>query len=348
MPRKPREFICSVCNRIFTTQQPTAKYCSFECRTKGQGKTSWALVQSNCIVCGKEYTTKKSEDGKLQGQFCSNHCQSIYVNKNYGNGMNEEVKKKISNKLTGVSLRERGYTEETISAWVQAGQKASVLVCKDKKLEEIVGEEKAREIKEKHSEDTSGNKNPQSLISISKKFNCSLDEARKLTTCYGRVNEKHPMFGRVLTEEEKIKCIPINKDFSPAVIQGYFNNVRWQGSWELEFLINCYEEEINVKRYDLPPVEYIFENNIHHTWPDFITEDTYIIEVKGYINEKSKARIDACRQHFNDYFIVIDSVKKRKETSSLEWINKQIEKYGDLITIMNIPKNIKTKAIIYE
>ncbi len=340
MARKPREFTCSICGKKFMTQQPIAKYCSMICRSKGQGLSIWTKIQSNCIVCGKEYTTKKSEDGKLQNQFCSNHCQSIYVNKNYGNGMCDDVKKKISDKLTGVSLRDRGYTEEAISMWVQAGQKASVLVCKDKTLEEIVGDEKAAEIRIKHSENRTGDNNPQSLDSISKRFNCSLDDARKLTTCYNRLGDKHPMFGKHHTIESKQKIVE-NSEKSNYVVQGYFNDIWWQGSWELEFLINCYEEGIKVKRYDLSPVEYIFEDKTCHTWPDFITEDVYIIEVKGYMSKKSKARIDACQQYFGDDFIVINSVKKRRETSSLQWINKQIEKYGDMIKIINIPKNIK-------
>jgi len=346
MARRPKEFVCCICNKVFTTQQPTAKYCSIECRTHGKGLSIWTKVQSNCIVCGKEYATKKSEDGKLQNQFCSKSCQSKYIFKTSGNGMCEEVKKKISDKLTGVSLRDRGYTEEAISAWVNAGQKASVETCKGKTLEEIVGEEKAKKMKENYSEQRTGDRNFQSLKSLAKKFGCSEEDARKLTTCYGRTGDKHPMFGRILTDGERQKCIAINiNKYNPAVIVGKFNNIYWQGSWELEFLINCYEENIDVKRYNLPPIEYIFEEHNHRTWPDFITKDTHIIEVKGYINEKSKIRIEACKKYFGDNFIVIDSVKKRGQLTSMGWINKQIEKYGDLIKIIYIPKNMKMKTI---
>lgn len=341
MPRKKRECKCTVCSEVFESASKEPKYCSTKCRSLGQGKSVWEEVKSNCIECGTEYKTKQDTKGKLQSQFCSKSCQSKYIFKNSGNGMNEDVKKKISDKLTGVSLKERGYSEESISAWVEAGREASVKKCKGNTLEEIVGEKKAKEIKEKHSNDMKGDANHQSLISLSEKFHCSIDDARKLTTCYGLTGNKHPWFGKHHSIESKQMIID-NSSKSLAVIQGYFKNIRWQGSWELEFLINCYEEGVDVKRYDLPPVEYDFEDGIHHTWPDFITHNKYIIEVKGYMNGKSKARIEACKEYFGDDFIVIDSVKKRKEKTSLEWINKQKDEYKDLIEIVNIPKRIKS------
>lgn len=96
MARKLRDFTCKVCGNIFQTRQPTAKYCSTKCRSLGQGKSVWEEVKSNCIECGNEYRTKQNNKGKLQNQFCSKSCQSKYIFKNNGNGMNDEVKKKIS------------------------------------------------------------------------------------------------------------------------------------------------------------------------------------------------------------------------------------------------------------
>jgi hypothetical protein len=350
MPRKLRKYKCIECDKEFESRQLNCKYCSKICQSINKGKSVWVEIESECIECGSKYTTKNSTEGKLQNQFCSKSCQSKYIFKTSGNGMNDEIKKKISDKLSGVSLKYRGYTDEAINAFVSAGQEASVKKCKGHILEEIVGEEKAAEMKKIYSDQRAGDRNPQSLKSISKRFNCSLDEARKLTNCYGRVGKKHPMFGKVLTREERLRCKPltIKEGNVYSVVQGNFNNIRWQGSWELEFLINCYEAGIDVKRYDLPPVEYEWEDDIHRTWPDFIIHNAYIIEVKGYMNGKSRARIEACEKHFGDDFVIIDSVKKRKETSSLEWINKQKKIYGDMIEIINIPKNIKPGVEIYD
>lgn len=347
MPRKKRKYICKTCGEEFESNSKEPKYCSIECRTKGRGLNVWSNTKTKCIVCRKEFDNKISESGKLKTHYCSKSCQSKYINQKYGNGMNDGVKEKISKKLSGVSLRDRGYTEEAIHAFVKAGQKASSDFIRGKKLERIVGDERAIELKQLFSKQRVGDKNSQSLKSISERFNCSIEDARKLTTCFGRTGEKHPMYGVKLTQEERNRRIP--KNITPhkpqAVISGIFNNIYWQGSWELDFLIFCHEHNINVKRFDLEPVEYFFEEKIRRTWPDFIVDNTYIIEVKGYMNDKSKARIEACEKKFGNEFIVINEVNKRKETSSLEWINKQKEKCGDILEIVNIPKNIKQEIV---
>jgi len=62
------------------------------------------------------------------------------------------------------------------------------------------------ECKKRQSERTSGDNNPMSLESISKRHGVTIEEAKKMTPCYGRTGEKHPMFGKNHTEEalEKI------------------------------------------------------------------------------------------------------------------------------------------------
>lgn len=48
---------------------------------------------------------------------------------------------------------------------------------------------------------TSGNKNPMSIQSLMIRNGVNEKEARKLTPCYGRTGEKHPMFGKKHTDE---------------------------------------------------------------------------------------------------------------------------------------------------
>lgn len=343
MPRKPRKHVCIHCGVEFTSRNLEHKYCSKECRLKYRGLEQWSDTIENCETCGKEYKTRKSESGELKNHYCSKSCQIKHINQKYGNGMTDEVKEKISKKLTGVSLKDRGYSDKSIRAWVKAGQNASSDFTKGKKLEEIVGVEKSIEIKKRFSEQRAGDKNSQSLESISKRFNCSIEDARKFTACFGRKGKKHPMYGKHHSVESKKKIVENN--VKEPVVQGYFKGIEWQGSWELDFLIFCHEHNIDVKRFDLEPIEYYFEERTCHTWPDFIVNNTYIIEVKGYMNAKSKARIEACEKKFGDEFIVIDKMNRRKETSSLKWINKQKEKYNDMIEITNIPKNIKQEIV---
>jgi len=56
MPRKLRDCVCSVCRTEFKSASPGARLCSTDCRTKDKGLSIWEKIQSNCIVCGNEYT----------------------------------------------------------------------------------------------------------------------------------------------------------------------------------------------------------------------------------------------------------------------------------------------------
>jgi len=41
-----------------------------------------------------------------------------------------------------------------------------------------------------------GDENPMSLVQIAKRHNVSLQDAKKMTPCFGRTGDKHPMFGK--------------------------------------------------------------------------------------------------------------------------------------------------------
>ena len=55
------------------------------------------------------------------------------------------------------------------------------------------------------NESFAGSGNPMSLTSIATRENVSESEARKLTPCFGRTGEKHPMFGKHHSEEALCK-----------------------------------------------------------------------------------------------------------------------------------------------
>ena len=57
------------------------------------------------------------------------------------------------------------------------------------------------EIKLRFSKMYSGNSNPMSLINIAKRNGISTEDASKLTPCYGRSGELHPMFGKKHSNE---------------------------------------------------------------------------------------------------------------------------------------------------
>jgi hypothetical protein len=334
--RKLRKFICKVCGKEFESRQEAPNTCSKECKAHFMGQEKWKPVIIQCKECGKEIKTKQSESGKLQKEFCSKSCGSSYGQK--GRVLSEETRQRISNTLTGVSLKERGFSKESIlkckNALREKGQEW-VQFQKGKTFDEIYGEEKAQKIKNRFTPKKQGQKNPMSIQSIMKRYNCSEDEASLLTPAYGRIGNKHPMFGIKLTEEERKKCLSKEHSWFSC---GKFNGIFWQATFELEFLVNCYENNINVKRYDLNGIKYFFENKEHYTYPDFIINDMYIIEVKGIKRLKDLARIKACQEYFGDKFIVIDRIKKRNSLTTLHWIDKQVKKYGNLIELIYIPK----------
>jgi len=82
----------------------------------------------------------------------------------------------------------RGCTEEEAILNVSKRQRDMSL---------LGGEEKFR----KQSQAASGDNNPMSLTSIARRHNVSEDEASKLTPCFGRTRENHPMWGKNHTPE---------------------------------------------------------------------------------------------------------------------------------------------------
>lgn len=91
----------------------------------------------------------------------------------------------------------RGFTEEEARLNVSERQRATSL---------LGGEEKIRKL----SQSSSGDRNPMSLVAIARRHGVSEEEASKLTPCFGRSGENHPMWGKNHTAEaiEKIANSP--------------------------------------------------------------------------------------------------------------------------------------------
>lgn len=98
--------------------------------------------------------------------------------------------------------------------------------------------------------------------------------------------------------------------------KGKYHGIYCDSTWELAFLIYCFEHNINVKRCDIK-YTYIFNNEKHIYIPDFITDDG-IIEVKGRFDAKTKEKM---KQFPN--IIIYD---KNKMKPILEYA---IQKYGN-------------------
>lgn len=97
--------------------------------------------------------------------------------------------------------------------------------------------------------------------------------------------------------------------------KGHYNGIFCDSSWELAFLVYYIEHNLYIKRCDLK-FEYFWNNEKHLYFPDFITDEG-IIEIKGRIDEKAKAKM-------NQYPSII-IYGKDKMKPILQYIE---EKYG--------------------
>ncbi len=275
------------------------------------------MIEKKCKNCGKLFKT----DDKRK-KFCNRECYLTW-------------QKDANTKL------ERGFTDcflESISNRCRENAKFQ----RNKSLIELYGEEKAISINNKKREKSQGDNNPMSLLSISKRNNCSLEEARKLTPCFNRIKEKHPMFKKNHTIDTKIKMSKNAKCNGGMFPYGYFDNIRWQSTWELNFLINSIEKGECVRKYDLQPIEYIGEDNkIHHYFPDYIIGEK-IFEIKG--NEKwanTKIKKEAGEKLFKENFIYINKMNLGCKGNLFLKIMK--EKYGERLIIEKNPYPKKRK-----
>jgi len=72
--------------------------------------------------------------------------------------------------------------------------------------------------------------------------------------------------------------------------KGWYKGYWCDSSWELAYVIYNLEHDIKFER-NKEGFEYIFEEEIHKYYPDFILEDGLYIEVKGYITKQVEEKI---------------------------------------------------------
>lgn len=103
-------------------------------------------------------------------------------------------------------LTNRSYPSE-IKHWTRQGfddEEAKKLVTEYQK--DLSSRQNKTATKSRQVQRSTGHNNPMSLRSIAKRNSVEEEAARSLTPCFGRIGEKHPMFGKQHTQEtlEKI------------------------------------------------------------------------------------------------------------------------------------------------
>ncbi len=302
-----------------------------------------------CPKCNKEFI------GRKERICCSCSCSSKFTTKfiemnkaNAGKTYEEiygeekaKLKKEKLSKINSKPLAERGWTQEMIDDYRKWMAKEVLSPRKGKTFEEIFGEETAKKAKETMSNKSTGDNNPMSLQSIAKRNECSLEEAHLLTPTFGRMGELHPMFGEHHSIESKIQMMETfekNGLYSSYHFScGYFDEIYWQGTWELKYIIDRIENNLHIKRYNLEPLYYEDdEKKPHHYFPDYIIDEEYIVEIKG--NEGRENTINkknAGIKAFGDKYIYINNIETG--TSAKLFLRTMKEKYNDRLDIRYNP-----------
>ena len=98
--------------------------------------------------------------------------------------------------------------------------------------------------------------------------------------------------------------------------QGWYQGYWCDSSWELAYVIYNLEHNIKIERNN-EKFEYVFNNRKYKYMPDFIVDGNFI-EIKGYITEQVKAKIN----QFPEKLIIID------KKDIIPYLEYTINKYG--------------------
>lgn len=121
---------------------------------------------------------------------------------------------------------------------------------------------------------------------------------------------------RKISETMKAKKLGGHRKGSGRGKKGWYKGYWCDSSWELAWLIYQLDHQIKVIR-NTKSFEYVFENESHKYYPDFIIEDVYF-EIKGYKTSQSEEKI----KQFPLKLEVVDSKKIKP------FLDYAIEKYG--------------------
>ncbi len=320
MPYKKIERICEICGTKFLGI-PTKKCCSRKCSNKliAIARTGNPLTKI-CEYCKKEMIIT-TEREKREQKYCSKEC--------------------ADNAVIGVSLLDRGFSQKEydkhINRTIDRNKNNT-----GKTYESIYGKEQAEKMILEKIKQMTGKKNNMSYESVMERFNLdTLEEACEMMPATGRFSELHPFFGKHHSVKSKIQMIEtMEKNGSSIgwnrISNGKFDGIYFQGTWELKYIIDCIENNISIKRFDLEPIYYEFEDKPHHYFPDFIINENEIIEIKGLDknNIKTIYKMKVAKKLHDNYKILYDVDQKQNPKTFLRLMKN---KYKERLEIKYNP-----------
>jgi hypothetical protein len=171
---------------------------------------------------------------------------------------------------------------------------------------------------------------------LTKETNGSLNKmSETLGLRYKNKELIHPFLGKHHTEDSKIKMKKTNGGYRKHAgrgKQGWYKNYECDSSWELAYVIYNLEHGIKFERNN-EGFEYEFKGSKFKFYPDFILEDGSYVEIKGWLDEKNKAKIAS----FKKELVVLGNREIKP------FLDYAIERYGknfvSLYEISSIRKN---------
>lgn len=99
---------------------------------------------------------------------------------------------------------------------------------------------------------------------------------------------------------------------------GYYNGIHCDSSWELAYLIYCLEHNIQIKRCNIR-FNYEYNGEQHIYTPDFIINESELIEIKGFKDKRWKEKKKCC---------LLNNIKIINKEDIKPYIKYVKEKYG--------------------
>lgn len=101
--------------------------------------------------------------------------------------------------------------------------------------------------------------------------------------------------------------------------RGWYKNIWCDSSWELAWVIFNIEHNVKFERNTIR-FEYEYEDKLHHYTPDFILDDSTLIEIKGFIDDKAKLKILSVPKNYH-----LTVLQKEEMKPILQYVR---QKYG--------------------
>lgn len=272
--------MCKCLNCEKEVKRKTRFFCSNKCRGEYKIKENPTEKYTvTCFICGEKFEVfeRKNKYPSKEKYYCSRNCANKRIH-------SEETKKKISDGIKGVYIKDTTYADRCKNNNKRNKIKDGIY----SKVEIIC---------------IGCGKNFLAYQCVQDRKFCSKDCYHKnIKRLYKTLNDKTLMSGGYRgSSPERGKC-------------GWYKNYWCDSSWELAWIIYNLDHDIKFKRNN-EKFEYIFNGKKLNYIPDFKIDDNYI-EIKGYESNKDMAKFEYFPHKLtilkrNDLYDIFKYVRKK-------------------------------------